>query len=298
MIIVSLFGGLGNQLFQYACGKAVANKLGVELMLDDSILKYSNPEKSFTQRDFELDVFNIESKIADIKEVRKYVPNLYATSKYYHQLFRIKRLFNGRHFFIERSWQRHKYIPAIEKINDNTYLYGYFQTELFFKPIREEIINSLTMRPGIQLNDRNRIIIQQLEVENSVSIHVRRGDYINSIFTLLEMESYYKKAIEKIIKIIPSAKFYLFSNDKDWLEENFSSLGINYEIIDFNSGKQSYLDMILMSKCKHNIIANSSFSWWGAWLNQNSEKIVIAPKNWYKDKRETANLIPDEWFKI
>jgi hypothetical protein len=295
MIIVNLYGGLGNQLFQYACGKAVAERLGVELQLDISHLKDHGKATDFTVRDFELGVFNINEKTADIQEVRKYVPNLYKTSRYYHQLWRIKRLFNGRHLFIERTWQRDRYIENIDKVKDNTYLFGYFQSTRYFADIEEKLRTTLVLKDRIDV--ANEALIRQMESENSVSIHIRRGDYENSRFSLPELDTYYLPAIQTIQSQIPQPKFYIFSNDTEWVKRNFNSLDIKYEIVNTNSGSRSFMDMILMSRCKHNIIGNSSFSWWGAWLNQNPDKIVIVPKSWYKNGRET-DLQLKEWIKI
>ncbi|HPW66832.1 MAG TPA: alpha-1,2-fucosyltransferase [Salinivirgaceae bacterium] len=295
MIIVNLYGGLGNQLFQYACGKAVAERLGVELQLDISHLKEYGKATNFTVRDFELGVFSINEKTADIQEVRKYVPNLYKTSRYYHQLWRIKRLFNGRHLFIERTWQRDRYIENIEKVKDNTYLYGYFQSARYFADIEEKLRTTLVLKDRIDAE--NEALIQQMENENSVSIHIRRGDYENSRFSLPELDTYYLPAIKAIQTQIPQPKFYIFSNDAEWVKKNFNSLEIKNEIVSINSGSRSFMDMILMSRCKHNIIGNSSFSWWGAWLNQNPDKMIVVPKNWYKNGRET-DLQLKEWIKI
>ncbi len=298
MIVVALFGGLGNQLFQYACGKAVAEKLGVELQLDTRILTEQKQSKNATLRDFELSVFDIKASLADKKELEKYAPNLYNTPKWFHQLYRIKRLFNGRSIFIERIKQRHSYISAIEKVKDNTYLYGYFQTEDFFKDISDKIREDFRLNPQISMNDENRLLIEKMSAENSVAIHVRRGDYTNSRFILLEIENYYLKAIEKIKKQIKNPKFYVFSNDIEFVKTHFSKMDIDCEIVDINSGKQSFMDMVLMSNCKHNIIANSSFSWWSAWLNENPNKIVIAPQNWYCQNIPMNDMIPNEWVLV
>ncbi len=295
MIIVALFGGLGNQLFQYACGKAVAERLGVELQLDTRILTEQKQGKNATLRDFELSVFDIKASVADRKELEKYVPNLYNTSKWSHQLYRIKRLFNGRSLFIERVGQRHSYIPTIEKVKDNTYLYGYFQTEKFFKDISSKIREDFQLNPQIIVNDENRLLMQKMSAENSVAIHVRRGDYKNSRFTLLDIKTYYLKAIKKIKEQVKNPKFYVFSNDIEFVKTHFSKMDIDCEIVDINSGQQSFMDMVLMSNCKHNIIANSSFSWWSAWLNDNPDKIVIAPQNWYSQNIPMNDMIPAKW---
>ncbi|MFM2292543.1 MAG: hypothetical protein RIS29_2356, partial [Bacteroidota bacterium] len=121
----------------------------------------------------------------------------------------------------------------------------------------------------------------------------------NSPFALLDIE-YYKRAVDLICDKVENPVFYVFSNDIEWVKEKFVFLGDSMTIVDHNQGEKSYLDLVLMSNCKHNICANSSFSWWGAWLNQNQDKIVIVPEKWFKDKsyvNSTYDLIPTEWIK-
>lgn len=297
MILAHLYGGLGNQMFQYAAAKSTAERLGVELKLDISHLKKHGTGSNFTTRDFELDVFNINERVATFKEVRKYVPNMYQTSKVYHQFFRAKRLVTSRHLFIERQWQRHKYIPRFEKIKDNSYLYGYFQTEKYFETIAPLLCKNFTLKSTIEIGTENTKLIQDLSNENSVSVHIRRGDYSNSIFTLLDIENYYAPAVQKIFELVENPKFYIFSNDLEWAKMHIPRLNCEFSFVDLNFGNRSFMDLVLMSYCKHNVIANSSFSWWGAWLNNNPDKRVIAPLSWYKEKG-TADLIPESWIKL
>ena len=297
MIIVSLFGGLGNQMFQYACGKFVASRLGVELKLDVSLVQDRAERKNFTYRDYELGVFKIKEEIATIEEVRQYIPNLWNSKLYLKQLYKLKRFFNGNSFYNEKL--KFIYNKDIEQVKDNTYLYGYFQTEIYFKTLRNELLQIFRIQQEIDLI--NSSLISQMKSENSISIHVRRGDYLNSPFEILDIQNYYQKAIEFIQKEINSPVFYIFTNDYLWVEKNFELLNIKKTIVKINSDNQSYLDMILMSNCKHNICANSSFSWWGAWLNTNPSKIVIAPDRWFKNAEYVAsyyNLIPSDWQKI
>lgn len=297
MIIVSLFGGLGNQMFQYACGKAVAMKLGVELKLDVSLVVDRTPRENFTYRDYELAVFNIQDEIATAEEVRKFIPNLWNSTELMRQLYKVKRIVTKRNLFREKRVFR--YNNEIESVTDNSYLYGYFQTEKYFENQREELLRQFSLKN--QLDEKNASIVKQLRSENSVSIHVRRGDYANSPFSLLNVEDYYQKAIEVILANIDAPVFYVFTNDSKWVEENFKVLKINKSIVTLNTGNQSFKDMILMSNCKHNICANSSFSWWGAWLNTNQGKIVITPKSWFKSTeyvKSTYDLIPNKWLSI
>lgn len=297
MIIVSLYGGLGNQMFQYACGKAVAMRLGVELKLDIQHVIDRTPRKEFTFRDYELGVFDVNEQIATSEELSRFVPNLWNANEIVKHYYKLKRMLLGNTLYREKS--KFSYNKELNSVRDNTYLYGYFQTEDYFSEFRNDILNSFTLRAPI--DDKNESYLAQIRNENSVSVHIRRGDYENSIFQLLSLEEYYLKAIDIIQKSVENPTFYFFTNDIEWVENNLNSLNINKKIISINTGNQSYMDLVLMSNCKYNIIANSSFSWWGAWLNRNTNKIVIAPKNWFKTGQyveTTHDLIPKGWLKV
>jgi hypothetical protein len=294
MIIVSLFGGLGNQMFQYACGKAIATRLSTELKLDTSYLTDRTPRNNFTFRDFELGVFNLQDQVASFKEIRNFVPDLWNSSKIAQQFYRVVRLLNGNNYYFEK--QKYFYENRIVKVKDNTYLYGYFQTERYYSDYRNEILTAFSLKSEIDLT--NRELINTLQSENSVSVHIRRGDYELTPFNLLGIESYYRKAIETILQQVENPKFYFFTNDYKWTEENFIGFDIEKTIIKHNQGNRSFLDLVLMSNCKHNICANSSFSWWSAWLNQHPEKLIIAPNKWFKDLNTNNDLIPENWIKV
>lgn len=296
MIIVSIFGGLGNQMFQYACGKALATKLGVDLKLDVSFLADKTVRENFTVRDYELNVFKINEEIAELDEVRKFIPDLWNCTKLELLKYKLLRLLNGKKYYFEK--QKFQFEQRFINVDDNSYIYGYFQTEKYFSTIKNDLIEAFTLKE--ELDDQNKKLIVKIKSENAVSIHIRRGDYINSPFTLLDM-SYYQQAIELIKKRVENPKFYIFANDNDWVARNFDLLNINKTIVIHNQGDRSYMDMILMSHCKHNICANSSFSWWGAWLNQCTDKLVIVPKKWLKNKvysASTYDLISENWLQI
>jgi hypothetical protein len=284
-------------MFQYACGKTVATRLGVELKLDISHLVDRSPRKNFTYRDYELGIFDIKDEIASLEEVRRFIPNLWNSNKFTQQFYRMKRLYLGNSFFKEKT--KFVYNKEIDSVSDNTYLYGYFQTEKYFNNLRNDLLKYFNL---VNIMDEpNSSLIAQMKNQNSVSIHVRRGDYTNSPFNLLNLQNYYLKAIKLIQEKIDSPFFYIFTNDYKWVEENFTSLNINKSIVDINTDNQSFLDMILMSNCKHNICANSSFSWWGAWLNTNPVKVVITPEKWFKNTEyieSTHDLIPSNWVQI
>lgn len=174
-------------------------------------------------------------------------------------------------------------------------MYGYYQSEKYFKEITNIIRKDFTFPKPVDII--NQKLINQIDNTESVSIHIRRGDYLNIPNTQnICSISYYKKAINLILKNISNPQFYIFSNDINWCKQH---LQIDKAIfISNNTGKNSFIDMQLMSCCKHNIIANSTFSWWGAWLNNNPNKIIISPNKWMNDTNGTGDIIPNDWIKI
>ena len=177
------------------------------------------------------------------------------------------------------------------------YYIGYWQSEKFFKDISDEIRKDFSF-PKFT-SEKNLEILKLIKSYNSVSIHIRRGDYLqNRGFNGLAPLEYYQKAIEYIKNKIENPHFFIFSNDIEWCRKNLSIENSYY--IDWNRGEESYRDMQLMSLCKHNIIPNSTFSWWGAWLNKNPNKIVIAPEKWFNDcvNIDYSNIVPETWIKI
>jgi len=241
----------------------------------------------------------LDEKIATLKEVRRYIPNLWNTNKIILQFYRIKRILTGRRLYQEKK--KFCIDENIFSIKDNTYLYGYFQTSGYFEDIRSDLLYSFEFKTPP--NQINRELMAQISRENAVSIHVRRGDYINSPFHLLGMDDYYMKAIKIISEKVTSPTFYIFSNDYDWVIENFKDLPIKKTIVQINNTESdAHMDMKLMSMCKHNICANSSFSWWGAWLNQYTERIIIVPQRWFNNSviynTSTNDLIPKDWIRI
>jgi hypothetical protein len=146
------------------------------------------------------------------------------------------------------------------------------------------------------------LIQRRIINSNSVSLHIRRGDYLdNPIFANLSVE-YYEKSVDFIKKKYNDAAFFVFSDDLSWAKNNLK-LNVSTYYVDVNDAKTDYMDLMLMASCKHNVIANSTFSWWGAWLNNNPDKIIIAPRKWYNDKTkqkkyENGALVPNNWVKI
>lgn len=275
MIIVRLSGGLGNQMFQYAAGLSVATRNNAELFLD---LEYLN--NNVVHNGFELNtIFNISYMPSSDNQIKS-ILGLRSNKWIFKSLLRLNfKFLTGSHLYVQPYFS---YDKKFNKICDNNYLIGYFQSEKYFSNIKDLIRKHFRFKKN--LSKKNLHFLRLIKNTNSVSIHVRRGDYVtnqkvSNIHRICSI-NYYKKAISYIKKNIENPHFYIFSDDKEWVIKNF-----NFErrstIISLNLNKQNYVDMLLMSRCKHNIIANSSFSWWGSWLNNNENKKTIAPSKWF-----------------
>jgi hypothetical protein len=293
MIITQLIGGLGNQLFQYAIARRIAYERNVPLKLD--IFGFND----YKLRSYKLRFFNIEAEIAsqeEISRIKKYSDNR-IIEKVYQKIDNIIPYSKKRYF----KEQFFPYDPRIEMITDNVYLEGYWQTEKYFKSIASIIRSEITLKE--EMNGKNRDLKEKiLNDKHSVSIHVRRRDYVtnnltNQIHGCCSL-TYYYKGIQKINDFLDSPNYYVFSDDIPWTKKN---LKINNPIIyvENEEPEKDCEELILMSLCRHHIIANSSFSWWGAWLGNNADKITIAPSRWVNDpSRDMSDIIPDEWIKI
>lgn len=293
MIIVKLMGGLGNQMFQYAIGRRLAMLNDVPLKADLSFLMAEG--LSHTKRHFELDVFELKITIVTSDELQKFTTIQKSSVK---SRFQKYAGFLFPYFTVSEPY--HQYDPRILQSPKNSLLIGFWQTEKYFLPIEEAIRKDFVFKnPLDKLNsDLSKIIIGC----EAVSLHVRRGDYANNKEThSFHGEcsvGYYLKAIETMRQKFPEMQLFVFSDDSDWARKNIvTDVPVTY--IENNSGNSNYIDMQLMSMCKHNIIANSSFSWWGAWLNNNPVKIVIAPGKWFNDPSvNTKDVIPAGWIKL
>lgn len=291
MKIVSLQGGLGNQMFQYAVIRALEIDKK-KVYLDLSLLEKHNVSNShFTAREYELNIFsNLRAKV-----LSRYNKEVFFSRALY---FRIIRKLMGGNFQLIK--QRGHGIEKIPK-SDHLYLEGYFQSEKYFQSIRSNLINDFTFP---QLDEINGNIQHRILKENSVSVHIRHGDYlkpeVQSTHGVLTID-YYKRAIDRLQKVLGDnvLSFYIFSDDIEYVKQNFSFLK-NYYIVDINNGNNSWKDMCLMKSCKHHIVANSSFSWWGAWLSEQNG-VTIAPSEWFNTnnvKFDILDFIPFDWHII
>ena len=247
-------GGLGNQMFQYALLLALRNK-GHKVKCNTSLYDITNMHNGY-----ELDkVFGIKEDLQINKGLSLFFLRLLCKLKPHFLYTQDNGLFNAT------------------IINSPTlYIDGYWQDERYFKDITNTIKEIFHFK---NIDERNAGIATSMKQCNSVSLHIRRGDYA-AFGMLIIGEEYYKKAVGEILERVDNPSFFIFSDDKKEAERIAKNLHLRFEIIDYNHGKDSYKDMFLMSQCKHNIIANSSFSWWGAWLNDNSDKIIVAPAIW------------------
>lgn len=295
MIKVLLTGGLGNQLFQYAFGKTIAVKNNSILVLSTSFIESKLPIKKFaTQMKYELGIFNIDATIEHNFITGKL---LYPFAKLEHV---VKDKFNENNLTLLQE-EAHHFQADFLAFKDNTYIKGNFQSQNYFKSIEPILRKEFIFKN--QLIDKNSDWKDKIQSSNSVAIHIRRGDYIsiqkNQDKFIIQNLDYYKNAISYIASKINQPTFFVFSDDIAWTKENLKSDFPMYFIDNNNTAETSYIDMQLMSMCQHNIICNSTFSWWSAWLNANPEKIVVAPQNWFADKSiNSQDLIPSEWIKL
>jgi len=289
MIKVLLIGGLGNQLFQYAASRALAIKHSTNLVLNLSLLNRSNI--SVTPRSYELGNFSV---ICDVELISRF--SFWERIKKY--TFFLGKL-NVWKLYQETS---PSYDPRLLQQPDGVTLFGYWQSYIYFSDISKQLVCEL--QHSKPLSQKSNEVLDKIESSQAVAIHIRRGDYVSnsetSSFHGVMPLSYYKHSIEFVLTKFPDATFFIFSDDKDWCRSNLK-LEKSY-FVDHNETENSWEDFILMSKCRHHIIANSSFSWWAAWIADNYQEaaghLVIAPKNWFKKVQEIhiADRFPPHWI--
>jgi len=290
MVIVRLMGGLGNQMFQYAAGRAVAYRNRTQLKLDLSYFD-QNPRRSY-----KLHHFNIAESIATPDEVTHFTRrDLW--SRISHLIERYLLPSYKRSVFAERFFH---FDPNVLRLRGNVYLIGYWQSEKYFKDIEQIIRQDFTFKHAP--DTENQRLAHIIANTNSVSLHIRRGDYISNPVTYqyhgVCSLDYYRAAIETLTQAIGQPHFFVFSDNMAWAQQN---LKLDYPVtfVTHNGAERDYEDLRLMSQCKHHIIANSTFSWWGAWLCAYPSKIVIAPKKWFSGaNHDTKDLIPESWWRI
>lgn len=290
MKIVQISSGLGNQMFQYALYLYLKNK-----EFNSYIDSKTNYNLGKQHNGYELEkVFRIKPKEIDEKTLKKYKLNK--------ENLIDKAL---KKFAIKTNYYKEKKEFVFDKKilkKENEYLKGYWQSYKYIEPIEKIVKEQFQFKiDSFLLNKANKKTLSRILKTNSISVHVRRGDYYQSNninkFGNITTLKYYEKAFEKISTLVENPHYYIFSDDIEWCKKNLKEK--NMYFIDENRKENSFIDMYLMSKCDHNIIANSSFSWWGAYLNSNEEKIIIAPSKWLHGQLYSeTEIVPDEWIKI
>lgn len=284
-VIVEVVGGLGNQMFQYAAACALAERLNVEIGLD--LRRFD----TYSLRAPGLHRWRIDAKPMSPKEMWRYPQALLRAA--------------GRLTPIIQQWlgcYREPSLAFDERFQDlyhPLHLSGYFQSEQYFSFIRERLLREFV--PAESLDARNTSLKTQMQRCNSVSLHVRRGDYVsvpqNQKIHGSCSPAYYQRAIDAMQTEIGSATWFIFSDDLDWVRMNLPLPG-RVVYVEGNIDRPEW-DIHLMSQCRHNICANSSFSWWGAWLNNNTNKRVIVPASWFATPLlDASDIVPASWIKV
>lgn len=292
MIISNIIGGLGNQMFQFATGRALSIHTKQSLALDISGFN-SYP----LHNGFELQrVFKLPSSVASESDIAKVIGRFPALAIRIGLPSKYCKLIARHNYIKEPSF---KYWDGLLELPGNHYLDGYWQSEKYFKDFSEQIRRDFVFRS--EMTEANKSIALQIKDSCSVSCHIRRGDYVANIKAYQTHGvcslDYYANSIDLIRAKLISPRFFIFSDDQDWVKSNLT-FPENSVFVGGNHGIHSFRDMQLMSLCKHHIIANSSFSWWGAWLNPNESKIIIAPKKWFSVAIDDGDLIPDSWIRL
>lgn len=288
MIITAILGGLGNQMFQYAAARALAVSRAQPLRLDLAAF-----DGYKLHNGFELDrVFMIDSAVANTADLLQVLG--WRMPALVRKILK-RRLFaplRGAHLAIEPA---PNYWHALQTMQSPLYMMGYWQSERYFLKQESAIRTDFLFRKT--LTGCNAELAAEMADTPSVSVHLRRGDYLSDQIMDVCSLDYYRAAAKHMEQRIGRPAYYVFSDDADWVRSHVDFLpGATF--IDHNKGLDSYQDMQLMSRCRHHIIANSSFSWWGAWLNPSAEKIVVAPRTWFRDGRDDSDHVPSQWTRL
>jgi len=289
-VVVRLVGGLGNQMFQYAAASAVAARSGSNLKLDLSWFG------TVADRQFALSPFNIKAQIVPAQS--SFPPIGGVVFRYGRRILRfLKGNQVGIPIYVERGFQ---FDPAIEHLHPPVLIEGYFQSEKYFNSIHDQIVHDFTLRDPPSPSAEK--ILNEINQCDAICLHIRRGDYVsnsaaNAYHGTCSLD-YYKLGLEVVSRGLERPYCFVFSDDMAWVRENFK-INIPMTLVDIHSSTEAHEDLRLMAACKRYVIANSSLSWWGAWLGSREGKIVVAPRHWFKGGTNTTrDLIPPNWISI
>lgn len=294
MIVAKIIGGLGNQMFQYAAGRALAARLGVAFAIDRADFAVYRTH-AYGLHHFVLDVADIPRALVprppDLGRMQRLMG--WARDRLHHVTGQ------GPLTKVVEAGQR--FDPAIPALPDRVYLDGYWQSERYFADHADLIRADFAMRAVP--SPENRHWLDMIARGNAVSIHVRRGDYVtsaaaNSVHGTCGLD-YYDRAVAEMRARLGDPTFFVFSDDPAWVRDNLRFGGAAHHFVANNDAATNYEDLRLMAACHHHIIANSTFSWWGAWLNPAPDKVVIAPARWFRDDGfDDRDLVPAVWVRL
>ena len=296
MILLRLKGGLGNQLFQYAAAKSLALKHNTEVILDLSLLLDRTPLTDMVFRDYELYAFNLEENFANQELIEYYNP--LPTSYLKRISNKLKKYIFKPSVYIEST---HLYNSKFFNLPNDSCIIGLFQSEKYFQSIADIIKKEFEFK-----NSFPKIVTElgtYIKSKNAICVHVRRGDYIsNPIYSSMlgsQSNEYYRNGVTLISEKTNIDELFIFSDDINWCIQNLKFETKTTFITNDLATNNHHAHLHLMSLCKHYVISNSTFAWWGAWLSSNQSKIVVAPKVWFKDGlRDETDIIPNSWIKM
>ena len=272
-------------MFQYAAGRALSLASGQPLKLDTTAFQ------SYRTHRYLLDNLSIQCEQATLGEI----PKKPKAKRKFNLPFRMPRKLD----WVEETSLA--YDPDFLSIRRPSYISGYWQSEKYFKDIRHTICSDFSLKCEVS-QSRKKVLEQIRSSKNPVSVHIRRGDYVtnpsaNATHGTCEPD-WYRKAVQEITDDLEDTRLFVFSDDPDWVRQN---LDFSRPVVFVEPGDDGrhHEDMHLMASCKAHIIANSTFSWWGAWLNTHEDKLVVAPKKWFRSKTHSSvDILPDEWSKL
>jgi Glycosyl transferase family 11 len=294
LVVIRLIGGLGNQMFQYATGRALAWRRESGLKLDVTGFAAVG---GHAKRRYELDSFAIHGSVASDVDLARFgrtgKPRFDGGLRW----LRIGKADDTWPIYCEPHFQ---FDPAVPELQAPIYLDGYWQSERYFSEIAEVLRQEFTAKAP--LDRENEVLAAGIDAVNAVSLHVRRGDYVSDPTTNRYhgtcSPDYYRHAVDFVASRVEAPHLFVFSDDQQWTRANLR-FSVPMTFVDANPPDCGYRDMRLMARCRHHIVANSSFSWWGAWLNPSREKIVVAPRRWFgTSSNDTSDLLPPNWVRL
>lgn len=277
MRLIKMTGGLGNQMFIYAFYLQMKERFP-QVYIDLSDMVHYNVHHGYKLNH----VFNLpRTEFCINQSLKKVLEFMFFKTI-------IERKQNGS----LKAYNKSYIWPLI-------YFKGFYQSEKYFTSIKEKVHDVFTFNKSLANQETIALLKQMDSDKDSISIHVRRGDYLlpkhwKTTGSVCQLP-YYLNAIAEMERKIKTPSYYVFSDDITWVKENIPLTTAIY--VDWNKGEDSWQDMMLMSHCRHHIICNSTFSWWGAWLNPHEDKTVIAPNRWFQ-LCETPDIYPTEWIKV